>query len=454
MPNSLRCLSIALTDIPDEYKIALGYLTYHSGKLFNQALYLAKTKQAKINTYDLYNKLKDNSLHLKNLQSRSAQIVLDEIVRAFKNAFNGNAKFPKFRPKTKPHRTITYDKTGFKIVGTKVRLSLSKNLRKWLKEKHGIELKYLWLDTGLELDERLIKNVQIVPKAKAKEFELHIIYEKPKNGTKPIKGERVMVLDPNTSNFFAIVIEGVKRPFLIDGKGLKSLLRKYLKRIANLQKRLEGAKKKGFKTHLLEERLSKVWLKVKRLLRHFAHTVNNLILELALKYGVKKICIGDAVRNKNKESKLNSVADQIWSLLPHGKVKEYLEYKAKEYGIEVEYISEAYTSGVDSSVDGAVSKETYTPEARVKRGLFKTEFLGLLNADVNACRNFLKKLGKFDLISGILKPLRLRVFFKLKRSSSTIPLYGGIGRSRGSVNLPAVVRHPIEVANPPEASHL
>ncbi len=65
MPKSLRCLTIALTDIPDEYKITLGYLTYHSGKLFNQALHLVKTKQAKINIYDLYKKLKDSSLHLK-----------------------------------------------------------------------------------------------------------------------------------------------------------------------------------------------------------------------------------------------------------------------------------------------------------------------------------------------------------------------------------------------------
>ena len=54
MPKSLRCLTIALTDIPTEYKITLGYLTYHSGKLFNQALYLVKTKRAKINTYALY----------------------------------------------------------------------------------------------------------------------------------------------------------------------------------------------------------------------------------------------------------------------------------------------------------------------------------------------------------------------------------------------------------------
>jgi len=90
----------------------------------------------------------------------------------------------------------------------------------------------------------------------------------------------------------------------------------------------------------------------------------------------------------------------------------------------------------------------------VKRGIFKTKFLGLLNADVNACRNFLKKLGKFDLISWILRPIRLRIFFKLRGSSSAIPLYRGVGRSRGSVNLPVVVRHRLDGVNPPEASHL
>ena len=51
-----------------------------------------------------------------------------------------------------------------------------------------------------------------------------------------------------------MVIEGVPEAYLIDGKRLKSLLRKYLKKIAELKERLDGAKKKGFETHLLEER--------------------------------------------------------------------------------------------------------------------------------------------------------------------------------------------------------
>ncbi|MGC8814929.1 MAG: RNA-guided endonuclease InsQ/TnpB family protein, partial [bacterium] len=106
MPTSMRCLTISLNNLPEEHKVVLGYLTYHSGRLYNQALYLLKNRQAKVNVFDLYNKLKD-SLHSRNLQSRTAQIVLDELVRAYKNAFKGHAKFPKFRLKNKPHRTLT-----------------------------------------------------------------------------------------------------------------------------------------------------------------------------------------------------------------------------------------------------------------------------------------------------------------------------------------------------------
>jgi putative transposase len=60
------------------------------------------------------------------------------------------------------------------------------------------------------------------------------------------------------------------------------------------------------------------------------------------------------------------------------------------------------------------------------------------DADSNAYRNFLKKLEKFDLTSGVGKPVRLRIFYRLK-SSSAVLVYGRIGRSRGSVNLPVVI---------------
>ena len=459
MSESLRCLIIALNDLPQEYKIVLGYLTYHSGKLYNQALYMLKNRLARVNMFDLYNKL-GSSTHLRSLQSRSAQIVLDELVRAYKSWLEylkdprkheeQNVRPPKFRPKNRPHRTLIYDKTGFKIEGTKIRLSLSKSLRSWLKQKYNIHIKYLWLEAGIRLKEKIIKNIQIVPKGG--EFELHIIYEYEEK-TKKNKGNRVMVIDPNSGNFMAVGIEAVRSPYIIDGRGLKSLLRKYLKKIARLQSLKDNLKNKKFPYHRVENKITGLWIKIKRLLRHYAHTASNLILELALKYGVKEIYIGDSPKDKNKESGLNSVAEQMWSLLPHGEVKEYLEYKAKEYGISVDYIEEEYTSGVDSTLDCGVNKENYTPKRRIKRGLFKTS-LGLLNADSNAVRNMFKKLGKFDFETALGKPIRLRIFYKLKGSSSAIPLYSGVGRSRGSVNLPVVVRDTLNVQTHHEAPHL
>ena len=129
-------------------------------------------------------------------------------------------------------------------------------------------------------------------------------------------------------------------------------------------------------------------------------------------------------------------------------LKKYLEYKAKEHGIKVEYISEVYTSGVDSSKKRAISASNYTPGLRINRGLYKRVHSGILNADINACRNFLKNLGKFDLTIGTLTPIRVRIFFRLKESSSSMPLYRGSGRSRGSVNLPKVVRCSLDNTNP------
>ncbi len=405
----------------------------------SRALFLLNKKEAKLNFYDLYNRLKD-SVHLRALQSRASQIILDELVRAYKNHFKESEKFAKPKPRRK-HRTVIFDKTGFKVCGSRIRLSLNRSLRKHLKEKHGIDLRFLWLEIGLPLNEKAIKNVQIAPKRD--EFELYLIYKAEIN---PIdfNGSKVMTIDPCSSNFFAIVVEGVETPYIIDGKGLKSFLRKYLKKISKLQSLKDNLKNKDLASHKVERKIKKLWVKVHRLLRNFAHTVSNLVLELALRHNVKEIRVGDGFQNKNRESNLNSIAEQMWHLLPHGKAFEYLKYKAEELGIFVDTISEDYSSGVDSLLNKAVAEESCIPELRVKRDLFKS-VLGLINADVNACRNLLKKLSIFDRISGLAKPIRLRIFNKFKSSSAY-----GMGRSRGRVYQAVGIR-PLQGQTPHEA---
>ncbi|RUM50253.1 MAG: transposase, partial [Hydrogenothermus sp.] len=155
-----RSLRIELNNIDQTTQIVLGYLTYHAGKLWNEANYLVKNKLAKPNKFNLYNKLKDISIHKKSLQSRTAQIVLDELSRGWQNFFDylqtpekypSPVKPPKYNKKSLPHRPVIYDKTGFKIEGSSIRLSLSKELKQHLKEKHNIEIDYLKIETGLNL---------------------------------------------------------------------------------------------------------------------------------------------------------------------------------------------------------------------------------------------------------------------------------------------------------------
>jgi hypothetical protein len=91
--------------------------------------------------------IKNNSLYLKSFHLCSTPTVLDNRNRAFKKwfkflkylkKFKGEIiKQPEFRHKNKAYKTLTYEKTVFKIIGTKMGLFFSKESRKWLKEKHG-----------------------------------------------------------------------------------------------------------------------------------------------------------------------------------------------------------------------------------------------------------------------------------------------------------------------------
>jgi transposase len=58
---------------------------------------------------------------------------------------------------------------------------------------------------------------------------------------------RRMALDPGVSNFFSVVIEGVKKGFLIDGKIWKSLTTFRLKTISKLKSRLDSILNKAKK---------------------------------------------------------------------------------------------------------------------------------------------------------------------------------------------------------------
>jgi putative transposase len=454
-----RCLKIAIKPSRE-----IRWLCFNAGKLFNCANYLIKTGSAKPNIYDLYNKLSSNFFKL-NLHSQTTIKVFSHVVRGWLNFFDyiknphkypHPVKPPKFKNKKNCFHIVSFPRKNVKIDGSIITLCYPKNHRTGKGRRKKSDLNFITINTNLDLSQLHISEVNIVPKY-GKFFELQIIYkkkkrEKKKEGEKEKKGInalitnhsndvgnnndkreinlvcrkkiRKMALDPGVSNFFSVVIEGVKKGFLIDGKIWKSLTTFRLKTISELKSRLDSilnkAKKMAqeslilfpapyFLVHRLEEKIFKLWYKIAKVNEDFAHKVAKYILALALKYNVKEIVIGDGFRNKNKPSGMKDIANQLWHLAPHGKVVEYLKYLCKEHKIKVKIKDERYSSGVDST-GGAVSKtkttktrkgirekiKEYTPERRISRGLYKSS-LGIVNADINAARNIGGIMGKEGL---------------------------------------------------------
>jgi len=97
------------------------------------------------------------------------------------------------------------------------------------------------------------------------------------------------------------------------------------------------------------------------------------------------------------EIDLGKPTNQNFVSIPHSRLIEMLEYKARLVGIDVIVQEESYTSGANFlglysiPVYGKTEKDPVFTGKRIKRGLYKTSVGQLINSDVNAAYNILRK---------------------------------------------------------------
>jgi len=97
-----------------------------------------------------------------------------------------------------------------------------------------------------------------------------------------------------------------------------------------------------------------------------------------------------------QEVNLGKVNNQKFVSIPHSILIEQIKYKCEAAGIEVVIREEAYTSKASALDNDPMPKapnqgqENSFSGRRVKRGLYKSKS-GLINADVNAAMNILRK---------------------------------------------------------------
>jgi len=297
-----------------------------------------------------------------------------EAVKAYKvdsSKFTGRPKLPKYKDKVKGRNILVYT----------IQAISSKLFKKGIIKLSGTDFS---IKTKVNPDR--ICQVRLVPKCDS--YVIEVIYDEQESTASD--DNFVASIDLGLNNLVALTSNQPGfTPLLINGRPLKSINQFYNKRKAQLQPQLKGNRKTS-------PRIQRLTRCRHQKIDNYLHHASRLIVDI-----LRTKQIGTLVVGKNEQWKteinLGKQTNQNFVSIPHARLIEMLEYKARLVGIKVILQEESYTSqanflGLDLiPVYGKTEKEPMFTGKRIKRGLYKTSTGQLINSDINGSYNILRK---------------------------------------------------------------
>ena len=214
-------------------------------------------------------------------------------------------------------------------------------------------------------------------------------------------------IDIGLDNLATVVNNKGCEPFVINGKGLKSINKYYNKQMSYYRSISKKVNNKDY-TNRLARLTEKRNLKVD----DYLHKASRRIVDYAIENNYNTIVIGNN-KNWKQNSPLSKVVNQSFIGLPHRKLINMVQYKAQNVGVTVVLTEESYTSGTSFLDNELPVKENYNKKRRVTRGLFISNKGIKINADVNGAYQILRKVFpkvNSDGIEGVaLHPVKVDI---------------------------------------------
>lgn len=390
----------------------LKELTHHSKSLFNVYLYECKQHFQQsgqfLNYVQAWNQLK-NHYNYKKLPVDVAQQTMKIVERSYRSFFGllkkkqaGNYN----RPAEEPH---FLPKDGNFVCIFPIRQGRCKNEFKILvpfEYRNRYSFIKFTVPVPPNVKGKNIKEVRIVPKAKAKYFEIEFVYEI-EEVKSDVDKNNVMAIDTGVGNF-ATCLDTSGRSFILDGRQMKSINRLYNKKRNKYFSLLK--KQKLNSSHKLRFLGYKNTVR----LREFLNQYVNFIIKYCLQNKIGRIIVGEGYLAQNGVH-LGDKNNQNFVMLPFGKFCWKLQSKCELYQIQFETTEESYTSKCDHLANEKMEHhETYLGK-RYPRGLFSSSTGVKINADVNGALGIMLKKGignnlRVKLSSGeVTSPRRIRL---------------------------------------------
>ncbi len=401
----------------EDYK-NLRELSHIAKNLTNEAIYNVRQSYFNEGKYLNYEKnyaLLKNSENYKSLNSNMAQQILKEVDSMFQSFFGliklaekGRYSFKDIKlPYYLPKDSFTTLVIGFvRFNGNQLTIPYSQSYKKGHK---GITI-----NLPPKLAGKKVKEIRIIPKSKARFFEIQYCYEAEEIQSN-LDENHVLAVDLGVDNLAACVTSKGKS-FIIDGKRLKSINQWFNKENARLQcikdKQKFGKKSTNKQQTIRRNRNNKV--------NDYMNKSARMIINYCLNNDIGTLVCG---YNKTfqRNSDIGKKNNQNFVNIPFGKLREKFRYLCKLYGIKYIEQEESYTSKASFFDEDIIpvynqdTPQTYTFSGkRIKRGLYQCGNGKTLNADINGALNILRKSNVVSLTGlydrGELDtPIRIRV---------------------------------------------
>ena len=401
----------------EDYK-NLRELSHIAKNLTNEAIYNVRQSYFNEGKYLNYEKnyaLLKNSENYKSLNSNMAQQILKEVDSMFQSFFGliklaekGRYSFKDIKlPYYLPKDSFTTLVIGFvRVNGNQLTIPYSQSYKKGHK---GITI-----NLPPKLAGKKVKEIRIIPKSKARFFEIQYCYEAEEIQSN-LDENHALAVDLGVDNLAACVTSK-GNSFIIDGKRLKSINQWFHKENARLQcikdKQKFGKKSTNKQQTIRRNRNNKV--------NDYMNKSARMIINYCLNNDIGTLVCG---YNKTfqRNSDIGKKNNQNFVNIPFGKLREKFRYLCKLYGIKYIEQEESYTSKASFFDEDIIpvynqdTPQTYTFSGkRIKRGLYQCANGKTLNADINGALNILKKSNVVSLVGlygrGELDtPIRIRV---------------------------------------------
>ncbi|MCC3551180.1 MAG: transposase [Oscillatoriales cyanobacterium] len=368
--------------------VQIDELAFKSKNLYNAANYVLRQSfiygWGYVN-YNEMNRLMKSHAAYKAMPAKVSQqilMLLDknwksffEALKAYKkdaSKFTGRPKLPKYKDKVKGRNILVYT----------IQAISSRQLKNGIIKLSGTEILI-----KTKVNPERICQVRLVPKCDA--YVIEVIYDEPESTAS--SNNFVASIDLGLDNLVALTSNQPGFiPLLINGRPLKSINQFYNKRSSQLQSQLKGERKTS-------PRLQRLTRCRNQKVDNYLHHTSRLIVELLTANQIGTLVIGKNAQWKT-EINLGKRTNQNFVSIPHARLIEMLEYKARLVGIKVIVQEESYTSksnflnldpipvyGHTGALDVVFSGR------RIKRGLYRTSVGQLINSDVNGSYNILRK---------------------------------------------------------------